>query len=459
MKQDQDIELKLKDILKAVRKRYYIIVLLTAVITILTLVYSLYIVKPEYEAKTSIIIGNSYFTDGGKLEYNDLMLYQKLVKTYASIAKTVNVSEKTIKRLGLNLKSEELQNRISVIPEADTQILTIKVTGPNKEEAANTITALTSVFIEEAKEFYPTDNIKVMDKVKLSMTPVKPNIRFNLEVAFFIGIILSLSLIGLIEQLDTTIKTEKDVETYLGLPALGVIPKLKGKIQRINLNTLSGPHFALTESFRSLRTNIDFISGYKNIKTITITSSMPNEGKSITTYMLAAMMALSSKKTLLVDCDLRKLTKNRLLKTSNQVGLTNVLAGKIELSNAICKSDIENLYFITAGVKSPNPAEIITTERMKEVINMLKKEFDYVIFDTPPLGVVTDAQILSQITDGCIMVVSSEASERDEVIKSKNLLQCVNATILGVCLNKVKLSRKSYYNSSYYYNKAGKETV
>lgn len=215
------------------------------------------------------------------------------------------------------------------------------------------------------------------------------------------------------------------------------------------------PKSPISESYRTLRTNIQFSSFDKDIKTIVVTSSAPGEGKSTTVGNLALVMAQSGKRVLLIDADLRKPTVHKKFKLSNQTGLTNIL---IEDKNPfeVIQKYSDNLYILTSGILPPNPAEVVASNKLRNFINEMKNHFDYILLNSPPVIAVTDAQILSSFLDGVILVVSSGEAEKELVKKSKDLLDKVNANIIGVVLNKLELkSRKGYGYYYYYYGEEG----
>ncbi|SKA88654.1 capsular exopolysaccharide family [Caloramator quimbayensis] len=210
------------------------------------------------------------------------------------------------------------------------------------------------------------------------------------------------------------------------------------------------PKSPISEAYRTLRTNIQFASFDKEVKVILVTSSGPSEGKTTTASNLAYTLSETSKKVLLVDCDLRKPKIHKIFKISNQTGLSNILIEDYDLSTAIKKAD-NNLYVLTAGTLPPNPVEMISSKKMSDFIEKVKDEYDYIILDTPPVVSVTDAQILSTMADGVILVVSSGEANKEAAIRAKELLLNVNAKILGVVLNKLDIASKGGYGYRYYY--------
>ena len=210
------------------------------------------------------------------------------------------------------------------------------------------------------------------------------------------------------------------------------------------LITVVSPKSPIAESYRTLRTNIHFSSFDKKVKTIVVTSSGTGEGKSTTCANLAVVMAENGYKTVLIDCDQRRASLHKLFNISNEKGLSDFLVGNIQFSEAVQKTEIPNLNIITSGTKPPNPSELIGSEKMKNFIEDLKETYDYLILDTPPVTIVTDAQLLSTYADGCVLVVASSEVEKAAAVKSKELLEKVNAKILGVVLNKMDVKQKGY---------------
>ena len=207
------------------------------------------------------------------------------------------------------------------------------------------------------------------------------------------------------------------------------------------------PKSIAAESYRTLRTNIQYSSFDKEYKVIMVTSSEPGEGKSTTAGNLALCLAQGDKKVILVDCDLRKPSLHKKFKVSNIIGLSDVIIGKEELVTAIHRYN-KNLVILTSGKIPPNPSEMLSSKTMTGLLEELKNNFDYIILDTPPVQAVTDSQILSTKSDGTIIVVKAERTKKDSVENAINLLKKVNANIIGTVLNGVDNSRNKYY---YYY--------
>ena len=210
------------------------------------------------------------------------------------------------------------------------------------------------------------------------------------------------------------------------------------------------PKSVISEQYRAIRTNIEYSNVDQNTKTILVTSSDKNEGKTTTVSNLAVSFANLNKKVLIIDCDLRNPSIHKMFKLNNIYGLTDILAKDRAVDKCIQETELENLYVLTAGAIPPNPAEILSSEKMKNLIEDLKNMYDYIFIDTPPIGLVTDAGVLSSFIDGVVLVVKSESVEKKYLEETKKKLDAVDARILGAILNSYKSEQKDYNYYSYY---------
>lgn len=204
------------------------------------------------------------------------------------------------------------------------------------------------------------------------------------------------------------------------------------------------PKSIAAESYRVLRTSLEYSAIDKELKTIVVTSSEPGEGKSTVAGNLASILAQNEKRVIIIDCDLRKPTLHKRLKISNSSGLTEYIVGKEELANVIQVLS-GNFSVITSGKIPPNPSEVLSSKTMEKLLAILGECYDYVILDTPPLRAVTDAQILAGKCDGTILVVRAESTSKDSVLKAYKELEKVRARVLGAIINGVKSEHSSYY--------------
>jgi protein-tyrosine kinase len=227
--------------------------------------------------------------------------------------------------------------------------------------------------------------------------------------------------------------------------------KPRAESTKRSLITFTHPKSPVSEAYRSLRTNIQFSGVDRELKRIMVTSTGPSEGKTTTISNLAVVTAQAENRTLLVDADLRKPTLHHVFGLASRYGLTSYLAGQSALEQVVQKTDIPHLHVIPAGPIPPNPAEMLNSKAMARFIQEVSMQYDHILFDTPPVIAVTDAQILASLVDGVILVVDSGSTNKDVAIKAKSLLENVKANILGVVLNNKKMQGDSYYY--YYYGK------
>ena len=224
-----------------------------------------------------------------------------------------------------------------------------------------------------------------------------------------------------------------------------------------NIISYSDPKSPVSEAYRSIRTSIEFSNIDRNIKTIVVTSSMQGEGKSTTACNLAVSFANLGKKILLIDCDLRRPSIHKQFEITNTFGLTDIILNYKTSDRCIQRIDLENLDIVTSGQIPPNPSEMLSSNKMRNIIEGFKESYDYIILDTPPVGIVTDAAVLASYCDGVVMVCASGEVDIEMAKIAKERLNKVNAKILGAVLNKMEIDKKTYANYYYYGEDAPKK--
>jgi capsular exopolysaccharide synthesis family protein len=441
------VDFDLRYIFKTILSKWYIVIIMI----ILSLGFAFYKgyhkTTTVYEVKTSLTVGNP--VDGAN-DIDKVALYERYIQIYCALARNNYIAEKVSDRLNNRISPEVIQSSIIVSPMENTQFINIRMVWGSPEQAKETLKTFNEVFIDEAKKFYPACAIQVLGEVK-DPKPMVISRKKYLMAAPFAGIVLAILITFGIDFLDNTIKTEEDIRQYLNISVLGEIPRQKKLKDKISVDYIRNLKPSMIEAFRTVRTNIEFISSCNNLKSVMITSGRPEEGKTLTASVLSAVLAQSGKRTILLDCDLRNPNVHKNFKISNDIGLSNYLAGRVMLGEAVHKTTIDNLFVLPSGVKPPNPAELLGSPNMKALIRLLRNDYDYIVFDTPPVGLVTDAQVVSQISDGCVLVAASGSSVVKDTVKARDLLKNVGGKLVGVVLNKVKDSKfnKSY---SYYYS-------
>ncbi len=305
-------------------------------------------------------------------------------------------------------------------------------------------------------------NIRIIDQAAVPSYPIAPRKKLNIFLAMIVGLVIGTALAFFFEYIDNSIKTPEDIKQYLSIPFLGFVPKVSynntpaHRTSRHPVDTVvaEDPKSTVAEAYRSLRTNVLF-SSIERGPIILVTSAGPTEGKSITVANLGITMAQSGSKTLIIDCDLRKPRMHRIFNLSgNEYGITDMIAnlGANGTRITVKRTQIPNLDMIPCGKTPPNPSELLSSERTKILIEALGKKYDKILIDSPPVNVVTDPVILSQIVGGVIMIIRAGETGRDVARRARDQLLDVKANILGGVLNSVDMQKDNYYYYSYYHN-------
>jgi polysaccharide biosynthesis transport protein len=290
---------------------------------------------------------------------------------------------------------------------------------------------------------------------------VYPRMKVNVALAIMATLLLGVGLAFVLDYLDRTIKTAEDVERLVGAPLLGIIPIVtevatgddpKSQKDR-DLYVYRNPTSQAAECCRSIRTNILFSAADRPMKTITVSSPRPREGKTTSTIYMGTIMAQSGQRVLLVDTDLRRPRLHKSLGVSKNRGLTNLILGDAAVDDVIKTTDIPNLFVLPCGPQPPNPAELLLTNRFKQVLAELESKFDRILLDSPPVLAVTDAVVLSRLSSGVMLIAQAGKTLLDDVSYSARQFRDVDAPILGVILNDMDISDRRY--GGYYYQYGG----
>ncbi len=308
---------------------------------------------------------------------------------------------------------------------------------------------------------------KVIEPASLPGTPVRPNKRLNLLIAFLVGIFLGIGCTYLLEYLDSSMRTLDDVRMYLKIFPLGMVPEVAFDIEEQKLaqfkleeSSASRPYWNtndanlplyIAEAYRIIRTNLAFGSVDQAIKIIQVTSAVTGEGKTTTVCNLGISLAQAGLKTLLVDADMRRPSLHHILGLGdNEEGLSNALTDGESWKNYVRPTKVENLHCITGGIIPPNPSELLSSKRMRALLSELKEDFDMIILDSPPVISVADAPIIASFVEGSILVSRAGYIPRNICMRAKNALESVNSRIIGGILNSVTSHHQSYYYGKFY---------
>jgi len=315
-----------------------------------------------------------------------------------------------------------------------------------------------------------SNNVRLVDVARAPSAPTEPNIPRNLTFAFVLGLTSGVGLAFLLESMDNTIRTTEQAQLISGLPALGMIPLGSKSVEEtsatgnrltvassreaVELVTQARPHSQMAESYRALRTSLLLSTSGTPPKVIMVTSARPQEGKTTTSINTAVVLGQKGVQVLLVDADLRRPSVHKTLGMGPRSGLSNVLTGAITAEHAITASGIlPNLHVLTAGTPPPNPAELLASSNMGDLLLDLRDKYDHIVIDTPPTLSVTDAVVLSPRADAVVLVIRSGYTTKQALRRARDILAQVNAHVTGVLLNAVDLRSPDYY---YYYEYQGK---
>jgi polysaccharide biosynthesis transport protein len=300
-----------------------------------------------------------------------------------------------------------------------------------------------------------TTNIRIVEKAEVPRAPLSPQRMRNYQLALLIGLALGLGLTVLFEHMDNTLKTPEDVKEHLGLPFLGMVPDVQARAAATNAARpspliLKNPQSAVAESYRVLRTNLIFSSAEATGRALVVTSANPGEGKTTTVANLASSLALNGAKVLAVDADLRRPTMHQHFGIAKTPGLSDLIVGKCQASESIQATRFKGLQVLPCGYVPPNPAELLGSAAMRQVIAALRSHYDWVLIDTPPVLAMADTPVLCPLVEGVILVIGAEVSGRPALQRAIDQILSVGGKVTGVVLNKVNLERNSYYYGQYY---------
>ncbi|MCK9372296.1 MAG: polysaccharide biosynthesis tyrosine autokinase [Sulfuricurvum sp.] len=297
-------------------------------------------------------------------------------------------------------------------------------------------------------------NNRVVDPALLPLKPIKPKKSLILAVSAILGLILGVLIALLRDFLDDSIKSIDDIRKETDIPLVGTIPFIKEAIDSRHL-VLENPKSVYAESFRAMRTNLQFMATYANHKVIMVTSTLPGEGKTTTASNLGTILALSDKKVVIINLDLRLPTLHQVFGLGNEKGMSNYLSGHASVSEIIQKTAVENLDIISSGAVPPNPSELIMSERMKEALSELRGMYDYVILDTPPIGLVTDGLILANEADITLFVLRVNRAKRGFAARFDRTARAHDIKHTGIILSAVPASKGSGGYGGYGYGGYG----
>ena len=304
---------------------------------------------------------------------------------------------------------------------------------------------------------YRGSSIQVIDRAEVPVYPILPRTQRDLMVAMVAGLVMAFGLAFGFEYFDSRIKLPEEVKTHLNLPFLGMIPAFSGG-DKDGESPLLHPDAppAFSEAIRAVRTAVLFSSAEEGSRSVVVTSTGPHEGKTLVSSSLAITLAQAGQRTIVVDADMRRPRMHEALGRSQEPGLSNVLVGEAALADATRATSVPNLTLLAAGHIPPNPVELLCSPKYNDLIAELKRRFDWVVIDAPPVMPVTDAAVVANNSSGVLFVIGSEMTPRHNAAAAIEQLKSANAKFIGAVLNKVHIQRHSYYYAPYYRKEYGK---
>lgn len=400
--------------------------------------------------------------------------YQKLLKQEAELKKRIeeevgNIIDSLEAQFSTDKARENtLANELSLATDEALKLAQLEIQFREMQREAASEGLLWDEIQKRQKETEITqslpdisNNVRIIEEAREPRrpTPVRPRRRLNVMLGAMLGLMGGIGLAFALEYLDTTIKSAADLERTVPAPFLGIIPSFATDEESVpdELFAHRYPKSSITESVRSIRTNVTFSSVGKEFKRLLVTSAGPQEGKSTAVINLGIIFAQGGRRVLIVDSDLRRPRLHRAFNVSRKRGLTNVIMGEATVDEVIIQTEVPGVDLIPCGPIPPNPSELLGTVRMQEISHLLADKYDLVLFDSPPVVAVTDAVVMSKIVDGVVLIAKAGKTTREIVAKATRQLSDVGAQILGSVLNDFNIRSAGYRYYYYYYHYRSRE--
>ena len=430
----------LRDYLDILRARWRLIVVTTLLGVMAAAVASM-LATPLYQSCTTryVSANDSQLTVG--TAYTASLFTQQQVKSYVEIVKSTSVMQAVAEDLNIPLTPGQVAGKIDVNNPLDTVNLEICATDPNPEQAQRIASTTADQFATFASSLeQPLEDgsalvsVQLLESANLPTTPVSPRTTINIALGFLVGLAIGVGAAVLLETLDTRIKSIEALARHFDQPLLGVIG-FDPEAAKKPLIVQASPQSKRSESFRQVRTNLQFVDIDHRPRSIVVTSSIPREGKSTTAINLAITIAQTGQPVFLIEGDLRRPKVSEYMGIEGSAGLTDVLVGRVTIDEVMQPwGATGNLWVLPAGPLPPNPSELLGSQSMADLIHHLEKRATLII-DAPPLLPVTDAAVLSQLAGGAIIVIRTGKTRREQLRTAESSIVGVGGKILGLVMN------------------------
>lgn len=437
--------MEVRDYVRILRQRRLTVIVATLSVVGMAALWSL-LATPVY-ASTAKLYVSAAQSDTSEAYQGGLLAAQR-VTSYAQFAVSEDLAEVVIQELDLNESPAALAAKVSTEPQPDASILGLTLRDPDPHIAQALTRAYSDALAEmiRQRETPPGQdtslvNASTIDAASLPTAPVSPQPVRNLGLGLVVGLLLGAGSALVRDFVDTSVNSAEDVAAEVDAPLLGAIA-FDSSARSLPLVTDLDPHSPRVESFRVLRTNLQFVDVDTPDKVFVLTSALPEEGKTTTSVNLAITLAQAGARTLLVEGDLRRPRASAALGMDNSVGVTTVLLGAVSLDEALQKHPHSDLHVLGSGAIPPNPADLLQSRAMADLVAEARSRYDVVIVDAPPLLPVTDGALLAAAADGALLVVRHGRTTTDQLRHARERLEQVDARVVGTVLNMVPIRRK-----------------
>ena len=476
----------IRKLLALLISKLWLIASVTVLFGVGAFLFSKFLVTPKYESFTTMYVKNSSISSekDNSVALNDLYASKSLASTYMTVLSSNAVMEQvgtkltelydiddlalifTVKQDKITVSS--VKRCFSMTAVNETEVIRITANTPNPSISSDMCNILAEIAPDFLIRVVGAGSVEIIDKAVPDKNPVSPNVPLISVIGVIIGFSLSVFIVLLLDYFDDTVKDTEELSQRFKKAILGEVQmidvektrnKRKGKKtsghKQRSLLTDEGIPFNVVESYKTIRSNIVFTLGTSQKKVIAVSSANPGEGKSTTAANIAIALAQTGSSVLLIDADLRKPVQHKIFKISNSDGLSTliILASKEEA--AIKKDVARGLDLLPSGPIPPNPSELLSSDRFKSLIEQFSKKYDYIIIDTPPVNVVSDAMVLKDSISGILLVLKYSSTTFEALSGSMKQMELVKANILGFVLNEIDYSRSSRYSYYKYYGKYG----
>lgn len=439
----------LQDYIDALRRQWIVIVALTIIGAGAAFGYSRTL-PPEYSSTAAVMVIPQRGDSTNELVQGSSYV-QSLVQTYAVLASSPLVLTPVIDDLELDETATQLAKRVSVVNTLNTVVIEISVTDTDKERAQETAAAITDSLIGAVAEVSPSDaegapavRLETIAPAREPQAPIGPNTRLFAIIGAAIGFGLSVAYALFRRVLGTRISERSDIAAVTDAPVIGEIVAWR-RTYTILSTMLRSRDSRSAESFRALAANLKYVAVDRDLQVVMMTSSAPHEGKSSVSIGLAAALAESNHDVLLIDADLRRSSVATALQLEGAVGVTSILVGDVTFDEAVQHSEAMNIDIIAGGATAPNPGQLITSHRLRELVAEARERYEYVIVDSAPALVVSDALWLADLSDGVLVVARSGRTRRKQISAVLSTLKSTKKDVVGIVLNAVKRNESSPY--------------